>query len=130
MSEYVFEGEHKSTGGIVKVRLILFRFKDENDVTIIYSPHLDLSGYGENVAEAKKSFEISFADFIDYTLKKKTFGKILKELGWQVKGNIKKPKKTIAPKLEDILDKNYISEIFDSYNVNTYHKEVNIPAFV
>lgn len=130
MAKYIFEGDFKNKSGNVIVKLLLFHFKDENNIHFIYSPHLDLTGYGNILGEAKKSFEIVFADFIDYTLKKKTLGKVLTDLGWELKGTIKRHKKVIAPSITSIIQGNdFVSEIFDKYPVNTYHKEVGIPAY-
>jgi hypothetical protein len=79
--------------------------------------------------EAKESFSIAFDDFIDYTLKKNTLSKVLTQLGWQLKGTLKRPKKIIAPSITSIIKENkYISDIFDRYPVHTYHQEVGIPA--
>jgi len=126
---YHFEGDFKSDSVIANVRLILIHFVDEKKTHIIYSPHLDLSGYGHNLTEAKKSFEIAFEDFIDYTIKKKTLGNVLTNLGWQIKGTVKNPKKALVPSITDVIkDNDYVSEIFDKYPVNTFHKEVGIPA--
>jgi len=131
MSQYIFEGKYQSSEAIVKVRLLLVQFKDENDIHFIYSPHLDLTGYGTDPDEAKKSFEIVFEDFVDYTLKKKTLGKVLTGLGWELKGSSKKPKKILAPSITSVIkDNDYVSEIFDKYPVNTYHQEVGLPAFI
>ena len=130
MAKYLFHGDFKNKVGEVKVKLLLVNFKDENNIHFIYSPHLDLTGYGQSLDEAKKSFEIVFEDFIDYTLKKKSLGKVLSKLGWQLKGTIKKPQKVLAPSITSIISKNdYVSEIFDKYPVSTYHQEVGIPAF-
>lgn len=129
MAQYIFEGDIKNKEGFVKVRLLLLHFMDENKIHFIYSPHLDLTGYGLDEKEAKRSFEIVLGDFIDYTLKKKTLGKVLSGLGWQVKGTTKRPKKMLAPSIKTIIEKNnYVSEIFDKYPVNTFHKEVGLPA--
>lgn len=130
MAEYLFQGGYKNKAGQVKVNLLLIHFVDEHHIHFIYSPHLDLTGYGQNLKDAKKSFEIVFEDFVDYTLKKKTLGKVLTDLGWEVEGTLKKPKKILAPSISSIINKNdYVSEIFDKYPVNTYHQEVGIPAF-
>ncbi len=130
MAKYLFQGDFKNKVGEVKVKLLLVNFKDENNIHFIYSPHLDLTGYGQSLDEAKKSFEIVFEDLIDYTLKKKSLGKVLSKLGWQLKGTIKKPKKVLAPSITSVINKNdYVSEIFDKYPVSTYHQEVGIPAF-
>lgn len=129
MAQYIFEGDYRNTDGFVKVRLLLFSFRDENKVNFIYSPHLDLTGYGKNITEAKESFNIVFEDFIDYTFKKKTLSKVMTRLGWQVKGSSSKPKKMLAPSITSIIRENeYVSEIFDKYPVRTFHQEVGLPA--
>ena len=131
MAQYIFEGKYQNSSSSVKVRLLLFQFKDENNVHFIYSPHLDLSGYGSNVEEARKSFGMVFEDFIDCTLKKKTLNKVLTELGWELKGSAKKPKKILAPSITSVIkDNKYVSEIFDKYPVNTYHQEVGLPSLI
>ncbi len=130
MAEYLFQGGYKNKAGEVKVNLLLIHFKDEGGINFIYSPHLDLTGYGNNLRDAKKSFEIVFEDFVDYTLKKKTLGKILTNLGWELKGTLKRPKKVLAPSITSVIGNNdYVSEIFDKYPVKTFHQEVGIPAF-
>jgi hypothetical protein len=131
MAQYISEGKYQNKSASVKVKLLLFHFKDENNVHFIYSPHLDLTGYGNNFEETRKSFEIVFEDFVDYTLKKKTLGKVLTGLGWELRGSDKRPKKVIAPSITSIIkDNEYVSEIFDKYPVNTYHQEVGLPSFI
>ena len=128
MSELVFRAAYQNQHEEVKVNLILLSFKDDNNVVFVYSPHLDLSGYGTTLAEAKKSFEIVFGDFIEYTLNKKTLAKILTQLGWKLKGTVKKPSKVIAPSIATIIkDNKYVAEIFDNYPVKTFHQEVRLP---
>jgi len=131
MGQYIFKGKYQNKSASVKVQLLLFHFTDENNVHFIYSPHLDLTGYGTDQEEAKKSFNIVFEDFVDYTLTKKTLGKVLTSLGWELKGSAKKPKKVLAPSITSVIkDNEYVSEIFDKYPVNTYHQEVGLPAFI
>lgn len=128
MSNYLFEADYKNNQATVNVKLFLAHFQDENGTHIIFSPHLDLSGYGNSLEEAKESFNIAFEDFVDYTLKKKTLGKVLRNLGWKLKGNQKLPKKVLAPSISSIIRENdYVSEIFDKYNVNTFHQDVQLP---
>lgn len=130
MSKYLFEGDYSNKSGNVKVKLLLVHFQDDDGVHFIYSPHLDLSGYGHTENKAKESFKIVFEDFVDYTLKKKTIGKVLKNLGWELKGTLKRPRNILAPSITSVIGKNdYVSEIFDKYPVNTYHEEVGIPAY-
>jgi hypothetical protein len=129
MGQYIFRGDYKNKSGNVKVKLILFHFQDETNVHFIYSPHLDLTGYGYSLDEAKKSFEITFNDFVDYTLNKKTLGKVLKQLGWEIKGKAKKPQKVLAPGIGSVIrDNDYVSEIMDKYQVNTFHENVGLPV--
>lgn len=68
-----------------QVGLSLVEFK-EDDVTIIYSPALDLSGYGYSELEAKQSFTEALHEFFRYTNNKNTLSEALKELGWMIKG--------------------------------------------
>lgn len=114
-----------------KVQLLLFHFIDENNVHFIHSPQLDLTGYGSDQEEAKKSFSIVFEDFVGYALARKTLGTELTSLGWELEGSAKKPKKILAPGITSLFkDNNYVSEIFDKYPVNTYHEEIRLPAFM
>ena len=130
MAQYIFKAGYENQSGSIKVMLLLFHFEDENKVHFIYSPHLDLTGYGNNIKEAKDSFAIVFEDFVDYTLKKKTLSKVLTGLGWELKGTAKNPKKILAPSITSVIkDNEYVSEIFDKYPVNTYHQEVGLPSF-
>ncbi|MFT7283313.1 hypothetical protein [Nonlabens sp.] len=77
--------------GKYRVGLSLVEFK-EDGITIIYSPALDLSGYGQSEIDAKNSFSESLHEFFRYTNNKKTLDKVLKNLGWSIKGSKKKPK--------------------------------------
>ena len=82
-----FEGGYKGGKNELRVDLILIQFKDENNIHFIHSPHLDLTGYGLSLEEAKASFQIVLKGFIDYTLQKKTLWAILSDLGWKLKGS-------------------------------------------
>jgi hypothetical protein len=129
MSNYLFQGDYKNSKTVVTVKLLLVHFQDENSIHFIFSPHLDLSGYGNDLEEAKQSFEIALADFIDYTVKKKTLGKVLAKLGWKIKGESRLPKKLLAPSIASVIkDNKYVAEVFDKYQVNTFHEEVQLPA--
>jgi len=130
MDNLTFDGDFKGPSGKAIIRLQLIQFKDDDGITIIYAPMIDLSGYGHSIKAAQESFEIVLADFLDYTMKKNSLGKILKELGWEFHGSTKKPKKITPPSMSDFIrDNKYVSEIFDKYPVNTYHKKVDIPAY-
>lgn len=104
MSTLHFNGQIGFPGCIFQVGLSLIEF-NENDVTIVYSPALNISGYGYNSDEAKNSFNIALHEFFQYTNNKKTFDKVLKELGWTFKGG-KKKSKIEAPLNSDLIAKN------------------------
>lgn len=55
MAKLNFKGSIPVKDGIIETGLRLFSFV-EDGVTIIYSPELDLSGYGYSFNEAKASF--------------------------------------------------------------------------
>ena len=77
--------------GKYHVGLALVEFEEDN-VTFIYSPALDLSGYGYNQEEAKQSFTEALNEFFRYTNNKNSLDKVLKDLGWAIKGSKKNPK--------------------------------------
>ena len=118
-----FDGKIGFPVGLYRVGLSLIEFK-EDDVTIIYSPALNLSGYGYSPDEAKNSFNIALHEFFRYTNNKKTFDKVLKELGWSVKGGKKTPK-IEAPLNSDLIAKNPLyNEIINSKNYRVYNEDV------
>ncbi len=69
-----------------KTNLSLIAFQ-EDKVHILFSPALDLCGYGNTVEEAKQSFVVSLNEFLDYTIKNKTLIDELKRLGWKISTN-------------------------------------------
>lgn len=96
---------------------------EENSIFYVYSPALDLTGYGLTKEEARESFEIVLEEFIKYTHNKKTIFQELENLGWAVN---KRKKRVISPDFEDLLSENehfrhlYKSKdlVRDSSNVN------------
>ena len=123
MSTLHFNGQIGFPGYVFQVGLSLIEF-NENDVTIVYSPALNLSGYGYNSDEAKNSFNIALHEFFQYTNNKKTFDKVLKELGWTFKGG-KKKSKIEAPLNSDLIAKNPLyNDIINSKNYKVYKEDV------
>ena len=123
MSTLHFNGQIGFPGCVFQVGLSLIEF-NENDVTIVYSPALNISGYGYNSDEAKNSFNIALHEFFQYTNNKKTFDIVLKELGWTIKGGKKKPK-IEAPLNSDLIANNPLyNEIINSKNYKVYNEDV------
>ena len=67
---------------------------DQDDTKIVFSPSLELFGYGKNLKEAKSSLYNNLEEFINYTMNKGTFASELKRLGWVFK---KRKKQYIVP---------------------------------
>ena len=109
--------------GKYHVGLSLVEFNEE-DVTIIYSPALDLSGYGHSQVEAKNSFSEALHEFFRYTNNKKTLDKVLKKLGWSIKGSKKKPKFN-PPKDSELVKSNPLyNEIVNKKNYKVSREDV------
>lgn len=126
----MYQSEQAPASGSITARLLLINFVDENGVHFVYSPHLDLSGYGYTKEEAKESFDIVFDDFMDYTLEKGTLNKVLSKLGWKTKES-KKHHQLMMPSIATVIKENdYVSEIFDKYSVETSHWDMVMPAQV
>lgn len=124
MAKIQFKGSIKDTRNIHQFELSLFSFIDEG-VRIIYSPALDLSGYGKTIAEAKVSFELTLEEFVRYTSNKNSLQKELKRLGWEIK---KKSKPYSAPELSSMLQKNnYLANIFETKDFKKYNETVALP---
>ena len=102
----------KKAQHIITLQLISF---EEDGLTFVYAPALDLTGYGKNEDEAKRSFEITLKEFVKYTDNKSAIVKELEKHGWVVKkkGNLNKGVK--APSYIDMLENNF--EIIKPENV-------------
>ena len=100
MADLIFTGELKTSKAGVKAKLELYSFLDDG-VHIVYCPALDLSGYGNSIDEAKKSFSEVFEQHITYCINKNTLHEDLLKHGWNVRG--KKSRDIKAPKLEELL---------------------------
>ncbi|OFX26983.1 MAG: hypothetical protein A2033_15930 [Bacteroidetes bacterium GWA2_31_9] len=111
--------------GKINVGLSLVEFK-ENNITIIYSPALDLSGYGNNTDEARQSFEVSLREFLKYTTSKSTLNEVLMNLGWTINGSSTKPK--YRPPLDtELISKNETySEIINKKNYSVSRQYVDL----
>lgn len=105
------------------VIISLVKFK-EDDTTIIYSPALDLSGYGSNEAEARKSFSESYEEFIRYTKEHKTLENVLSELGWGIT-TTDKYRKVDPPKDSDlVLSNDLYNEIVNTKNYKVSREKI------
>ena len=114
---------------IAKTNVVIFSFQDADNY-IVYSPQLDVSGYGKTQKEALSSFDYCLAGFLDYTFKKETLYEELISLGWKLKKGINNNLKQIkAPSWSELIKKNPSLEVLlSTYNINTQQREVEIPV--
>ncbi len=68
--------------GIIKACLDLFSYQ-ENGIRIVYAPALDLAGYGQTLSAARHSFEVSFSEYMRYTVENGTLENDLLAHGWK-----------------------------------------------
>lgn len=70
-------------GNKIDFGIITFEGK-ESGVFIVYSPSLEVTGYGNTKEEAEKSFEFNVSQFCEdlYLLNSKSRDVILTDLGW------------------------------------------------
>ena len=107
----------------INVKLSLIEFEEEG-LHFIYSPALDLTGYGKTEAAAKESYNLAMEEFLKYTSNKETILQELERLGWTIS-----KKKVTAPSLSALIQsRSYLEEIFTEKNFRKTDETVAIPA--
>lgn len=105
----------------VKIPVILFK---EDNITIAYSPAVNVYGYGETESAAKKSFEVSLEEFFRYAINKNTLKSELEALGWKVKG----AHKCAPPDFSVSLNKNAeFKNIFNRQAFKKIERGISLP---
>lgn len=116
-----FDGTFPHKDGTAQVTLLVLLW-EEGGVHFVYSPHLDMTGYGKSEREAKESFEITLSEFVKYTHNKGTVYRELERLGWTV--NVKK-KRVKGPTDEELKqDNETYRELLTRDNVRTMDRRV------
>lgn len=119
---------YRSAKEIIDFELSLIAYEEEG-LHVVYSPALDLFGYGATEREAEKSFSITLGEHIRYTTNKNTFLKDLKIHGWKILAK-KHRKKVFAPPLGQMLKENdYFNEIFNEKDYTKYNEKVSVPVY-
>jgi hypothetical protein len=107
------------------VRLSLIEF-EEDGLHFVYSPALDLTGYGKSPIEARESYNCAMEEFLRYTSNKETAHEVLESLGW----TITKKKNISAPSLSELIkNRSYLEEIFTEKQFRKTDETVTLPAF-
>lgn len=126
MSQFKFTGVLADENVKVRVNVAVISFTDEGS-KVFYCPALDLSGYGDNEAEARESFQTVLSEFFKYTINKNTLIKELRRLGWKVRKSKIKP--MIPPNMSDLLrDNENFSNIFNKHDFNKFSTSIEMPA--
>ena len=121
MAKMHFQGEFSGSKFKVNVGLTLY-FWEEDSFSFVYSPALDITGYGKNEDSAKKSFEYTLEEFIKYTHNKKTFFDELERLGWTVN---RKKKRINAPNIDELIsDNKTFKDLLTKSNIRKESREV------
>jgi hypothetical protein len=123
MAKAQFKGIFNQGEFTITISLSLYLW-EEQGITFIYSPALDITGYGNSEEEAKKSFQITLDEFVDYTHKKKTIFDELEGLGWTVN---RKKKRVHAPDLEELRTDNVtFRDLLKKSNVRSESKNIEL----
>ncbi len=121
----IHSGRYQDGRKVVDVKLSLIEF-EEDGLFFVYSPALDLSGYGKTEREATDSYNLAMEEFLRYTTNKDSIFQELKRLGWK----ISKMKKVSAPSLPELLhSRDYLVEIFTEKQFRKVDQTVRLPAF-
>jgi hypothetical protein len=125
MENLQLKAQFNSNQSNFHVGLSLVEFNEDDNV-IVYSPALDLSGYGKNPEEAKNSFSEALKEFIRYTDNKNTMQTVLSNLGWKIKGS-KNKRKYNPPKDSDLISNNPLySDIVNTKNYKVSREEIEL----
>lgn len=95
----------------------------EDDIFFVFSPALDLIGYGKTHSEARQSWETVLEEYVSYTMNKNTLVKDLESRGWSVKGN-----RVESPSLTWMLKNNAdLSNVYNKYDFSKRRHPVSLP---
>lgn len=119
----LFSLNKKNRPETMMVNLGIITFEDGKS-TVVYAPALEVYGYGNDLEEAKLSFETGLLEFIDYTTAKSTFDSELERLGWKLKGS-KKNRKFKVPDFAYLLSNNErLIDIMNTRSVRTFQTDI------
>lgn len=123
MAKAQFKGTFDQGEYLITISLSLYIW-DEDGITFVYAPALDITGYGNSEEEAKNSFRITLDEFVSYTHKKKTIFDELESLGWAVN---RKKKRLHAPDLEELRSDNVaFRDLLKKNNVRSENQNVEL----
>lgn len=98
----IAKAEYRSPKRVINIELQLLTWEDEN-IHYVYSPALDLTGYGNTEKEATDSFNIMLREFVAYADTKDTILDELERLGWTIN---RKKRRARPPEINELLEDN------------------------
>lgn len=127
MSKLGYRARFVGSETTVEMELSLLRFK-EDDIVFIYSPALDLTGYGKDGTSARRSFQLTLTEFVRYATNKGSLHSELKKLGWKVGGTKSRPRFD-EPLLDELFQaRPYLTEIIREKDFHRYTESVSLAA--
>lgn len=118
---------NKSHHQKIDVRMDLLEY-NEDDTFYVYSPALDLVGYGFTAQEARNSWETILAEYFRYTLNKKTLTEDLENRGWEIKNKAKAMRFT-PPTLSWMLERNEgLTNIYNNHDFHKVSRQIKVPV--
>ena len=127
MAKVNFSAKLKNSRAIVDTHLSLLSFV-EDEIHYLYSPELDIYGYGQSETQARDSFSTTFKSTINYMVNKSTLTEELKSFGWTVKKN-KKGVLYTPPLFSHLIEENEeVRNIVNTKVYTKYNHAVQLPA--
>ncbi len=120
MADYI-----KLSGSFVDVGLSVFR-TEEDGRKIVYSPSLNIVGYGKTTEEADSDFDFCLKEFISRAVQEGYLDREMKKLGW-MKNSRESENYLLSPSLLEILPKDEIFQ--DIFNNCAYDKSNRLLSY-
>lgn len=118
----------------VTVNLQILRYTDKG-IFFIYSPAIELYGYGNSESESIESFEINLEEYIDYGITNGTLHQDLLEHGWKIKkvtqkSSLRNIRNAVKPPKIDVLKASNpdLMELLNRNDVIQHQRSIMIPV--
>jgi hypothetical protein len=119
LKNFTNQPHHKT----IEVNIDIVEYEEEN-IHYVYSPALDLIGYGQSQEAARGSWELVLDEYFKYTLDKNTLIKDLQGRGWHIIKDIYTP-----PDFSWLLNNNYdLIEVYNKYDFQKTSRHITVPA--
>jgi len=117
-------GKGADSGSIeCKVDVIMY---EEEDIHYVYTPALDLMGYGKTADEALRSWEVVLEEYLAYTSNKNTLVKDLENHGWKIKKSLNQFQ---PPAFSWLLQNNeQLSEMYNNRDFLKTSRVITVPS--